>query len=220
MRRLMSRRWLSERRRDPYHRMARERGYRSRAVFKLKQLNDRFGFFKDARYVLDLGAAPGGWLQAASEEVSGDGLVVGVDLIRIRPLGLGNVRTIVGDVTDEDTLKRIRDAFPGPVDVVLSDMAPSVSGVWEVDQLRQIHLARRALRIAESLLKPDGWLVVKAFQGSDYEEFLEEVRQMFAYVKAVKPRSSRKGSAEVYVVARGLKPDRRVDVGSAHIGWA
>lgn len=220
MRRLMSRRWLSERRRDPYHRMARERGYRSRAVFKLKQLNHRFGFFKDARYVLDLGAAPGGWLQAASEEVSGDGLVVGVDLIRIRPLGLGNVRTIVGDVTDEDTLKRIRDAFPGPVDVVLSDMAPSVSGVWEVDQLRQIHLARRALRIAESLLKPDGWLVVKAFQGSDYEEFLEEVRQMFAYVKTVKPRSSRKGSAEVYVVARGLKPDRRVDIGSAHIGWA
>ena len=220
MRRLMSRRWLSERRRDPYHRMAKEKGYRSRAAFKLKQLNHRFRFFKGARYVLDLGAAPGGWLQAASEEVSGDGLVVGVDLIRIRPLGLGNVRTIVGDVTDEDTLKRIRDAFPGPVDVVLSDMAPSVSGVWEVDQLRQIHLARRALRIAESLLKPDGWLVVKAFQGSDYEEFLEEVRQMFAYVKAVKPRSSRKGSAEVYVVARGLKPDRRVDVGSAHIGWA
>ena len=220
MRRLMSRRWLSERRREPYHRMAKERGYRSRAAFKIKQLNQRFGFFKGARYVLDLGAAPGGWLQAASEEIGGDGLIVGVDPSSIKPLDLGNVRTIVGDVTDEDTLKQIRDAFPGPVDVVLSDMAPSVSGVWEVDQLRQIHLARRALRIAESLLKPDGWLVVKAFQGSDYEGFLEEVRQMFTYVKAVKPMSSRKRSAEVYVVARGLKPDRRVDVGSAHIGWA
>ncbi len=202
----MSRRWLSERRRDPYHRMAKERGYRSRAAFKLKQLNERFGFLNGARYVLDLGAAPGGWLQVASEAVGGDGLVVGVDLERIRPLGLGNVRTLVGDITEEETLDRIRDVFPGRVDVVLSDMAPNVSGVWEVDHLRQIHLARSALRIAESLLKPRGWVVMKVFQGSEYERFLGEVRGMFEFVKVVKPKASRKGSAEVFVVARGLKP--------------
>jgi len=214
----MSRRWLSERRREPYHRMAKEQGYRSRAAFKLKELNDRFGFLEAARHVLDLGAAPGGWLQAASEEMGGDGLVVGVDPSRIRPLGLKNVRTMVGDVTDEDTLKRIRDAFPGPVDVVLSDMAPNVSGVWEVDHLRQIHLARRALRIAESVLKPDGWAVLKAFQGSEYEAFLRDVRAAFKDVRAVKPRSSRKGSAEVYVVAHGLKADRRTPAGPTRPG--
>jgi len=214
----MSRRWLSERRREPYHRMAKEQGYRSRAAFKLKELNDRFGFLEAARHVLDLGAAPGGWLQAASEEMGGDGLVVGVDLSRIRPLGLRNVRTMVGDVTDEDTLKRIRDAFPGPVDVVLSDMAPNVSGVWEVDHLRQIHLARRALRIAESVLKPDGWAVLKAFQGSEYGAFLRDVRAAFEQVRAVKPRSSRKESAEIYVVAHGLKADRRIPGGPARPG--
>jgi len=214
----MSRRWLSERRREPYHRMAKEQGYRSRAAFKLKELNDRFGFLEAARHVLDLGAAPGGWLQAASEEMGGDGLVVGVDPSRIRPLGLKNVRTMVGDVMDEDTLKRIRDAFPGPVDVVLSDMAPNVSGVWEVDHLRQIHLARRALRIAESVLKPDGWAVLKAFQGSEYEAFLRDVRAAFKDVRAVKPRSSRKGSAEVYVVAHGLKADRRTPAGPTRPG--
>ena len=215
----MSRRWLSERRSDPYHRMAKEQGYRSRAAFKLKQLNDRFEFFKGARYVLDLGAAPGGWLQVASEEVGGDGLIIGVDLNRIKPLGIRNVRTIVGDVTDEDTLERIRDAFPGPVDVVLSDTAPNISGVWEVDHLRQIHLARTALRIVEAVLKPDGWAVVKVFQGSDYKKFLEEAREMFSYVKVVKPRSSRKGSAEVYVVAQGLKADRSVPSWPGSHGW-
>ena len=214
----MSRRWLSERRREPYHRMAKEQGYRSRAAFKLKELNDRFGFLEAARHVLDLGAAPGGWLQAASEEMGGDGLVVGVDLRRIRPLDLKNVRTMVGDVTDEDTLKRIRDAFPGPVDVVLSDMAPNVSGVWEVDHLRQIHLARRALRIAESVLKPDGWAVLKTFQGSEYGAFLRDVRAAFKDVRAVKPRSSRKESAEIYVVAHGLKADRRTPAGPTRPG--
>jgi len=189
--------------------MAKEQGYRSRAAFKLKQLNRQFRFLEGARYVLDLGAAPGGWLQVASEAVADDGLVVGVDLDEISPLGFGNVRTLAGDVTDGETLRRIRDMFPGDVDVVLSDMAPNVSGVWEVDHQRQIHLARSALRIAKSVLKPDGWAVVKVFQGSDYDRFLGEVKHMFEFVKVVKPRASRKASAEVYLVARGLRPERQ-----------
>jgi len=197
--------------------MAKRLGYRSRAAFKLKQLNERFGFLNGAKYILDLGAAPGGWLQVASEAVGGDGLVVGVDLEQVTPLGLGNVKTLVGDVMDEEMLKQIRDVFPGHVDVVLSDMAPDISGVWDVDQLRQIHLTRRALRIAKEILKPDGWVVLKVFQGSEYERFLKEVRIMFEFVKVAKPRASRKGSAEIFIVAQDLKSDRRVPGG---LGWA
>lgn len=201
----MSRRWLAERKGDIYHRMAKERGYRSRAAFKLRQLDRRFGFFLDARYVLDLGADPGGWLQVASEAVGDEGIVVGVDLERIRPLGLKNVSTLVGDATEEETLGRVMEAFPGRIDVILSDMSPDITGNWELDQLRQIDLSRAALRFAEKLLKPDGWVVLKAFQGSEYEVFLGEVKKVFNLVKVFKPPASRKGSAEVYIVAKGLK---------------
>jgi len=201
----MSRRWLSERRRDPYHRMAKQQGYRSRASFKLKQLNDRFGFLKDAKYILDLGAAPGGWLQVASEEVGEDGLIIGVDLKKINPFDVENVRTLVGDITDDKTLEQIRDTFPGKFDVILSDLSPNVSGIWEMDHLRQIYLAQKTLSIAEVVLKNGGWVVVKVFQGSDYDKFLDEVKGRFSFVKVVKPRSSRKKSAEIFIVARGLK---------------
>lgn len=207
----MSRRWLSERKREPYHRRAKKEGFRSRAAYKLKHLNRRFGFLKDARYVLDLGAAPGGWLQVVGEEVK-DGLIVGVDLEEIKPLEHENVRTIISDVTEHKTLARLNKVFPVPIDVVLSDISPNVSGIWDVDHLRQLHLARRAIRIAEALLKSEGWLVVKAFQGSDFEAFLTEVKQSFSEVKTVKPRSSRRGSAEVYIVAKGVKSSRKVDI--------
>lgn len=206
---MMSRRWITERRREPYHRMAKEQGYRSRAAFKLKQLNSRFGFLDGARYVLDMGAAPGGWLQVASEVVGDRGLVVGVDLESVKPLGLNNVMTIVGDVTDGETLKQIIRLFPGKVDVVLSDLAPNVSGVWDVDHLRQIDLSRIALMLSEKLLKPEGWFVVKVFQGFEYNMFLEEVKSTFSFVKVVKPKASRKASAEIYLVAGNLRNFRK-----------
>lgn len=205
----MSRRWITERRREPYHRMAKEQGYRSRAAFKLKQLNSRFGFLDGARYVLDMGAAPGGWLQVASEVVGDRGLVVGVDLESVKPLGLNNVMTIVGDVTDGETLKQIIRLFPGKVDVVLSDLAPNVSGVWDVDHLRQVDLSRIALMLSEKLLKLEGWFVVKVFQGFEYNVFLEEVRSAFSFVKVVKPKASRKASAEIYLVAGNLRNFRK-----------
>jgi len=206
----MSRRWLSERRRDPYHRMAKEQGYRSRAAFKLKQLHDRFGFFSDARYILDLGAAPGGWLQVANEEAGGDALIIGIDLKKIKPLGVENVRTIVGDIMDDKTLELIRGIFPGFFDVIISDLSPNLSGIWEVDHLRQIYLARKTLSVAGAVLKTDGWVVVKVFQGSDYDKFFDEAKEQFSFVKVIKPRSSRKKSAEVYIVARGLKGSKRL----------
>lgn len=201
----MSRRWLTERRTDPYHRRAKELGYRSRAAFKLKQLNARFGFLDGARYVLDIGAAPGGWLQVSSEAVGEDGLVVGVDIEKVKPLDLGNVKTIVGDIMEEETLERVKKLFEGEIDVVLSDLSPKVSGAWEVDHYRQIELSRMAMKISGDLLKLDGWFVLKVFQGSEYEGFLNDLREAYSYVKVVKPRASRKESAEIYVVARGLK---------------
>jgi 23S rRNA (uridine2552-2'-O)-methyltransferase len=204
----MSGRWIHERKSDYYHLRAVEEGYRSRASFKLMQIHEKFGIFNGARRVLDLGAAPGGWLQVASEHVDDEGLVLGVDLGEIEPLPAPNVETIVGDVRDAEVQEEILRRFDGKADVILSDMAPDVTGQWEVDQFRQIHLARIALRLADRLLRDDGWFVVKIFQGGEHVKFIGEVRGMFEFVRNFKPLASRKGSAERYVVARGLRPDR------------
>jgi 23S rRNA (uridine2552-2'-O)-methyltransferase len=200
-----SRRWLTERLNEPYYRMAKERGYRSRAAFKLIQLDERFGFLRGAKSVVDLGSAPGGWLQVASERIGGDGLIVGVDRRPIPPLEIEKVKTIVGDVREDETMRLLCDLFREGVDVLLSDLSPEVSGIWEVDQSRQIELARAALRMARGLLRGDGWAVIKVFQGADLEEFIREVRGSFKYVRVVKPQASRKRSAEAYIVARGLR---------------
>jgi 23S rRNA (uridine2552-2'-O)-methyltransferase len=204
----MPSRWLHERKTEHYYNKAKEEGYRSRASFKLKQLNDEFHFFDGVKRVLDLGAAPGGWLQVAGELITG-GRVVGVDLKEIEPLYMENVETIVGDVTDPEVQATILERFRGEkADVVMSDMAQNVIGIWEVDDLRQIYLARMALSIADRLLKEDGWMIVKVFQGLEHEAFIRDMRVMFERVHIVKPKASRKGSAEVYVVAKNLKKDR------------
>ena len=209
----MSKRWISERRREYYHLRAKEEGYASRAAFKLIQLEEKFGFLKDARRVLDLGSAPGGWLQVVSEVIGDDGMVLGVDLEKIRDLGLPGVDTLIGDITTEDTIQDIREFFHGRVDVILSDMSPDVSGNWDLDQIRQIHLARITLVMADDLLRKDGWLVVKTFQGSEHEKYVHEVREMFEKVKIVKPKASRKQSAEIYLVAHRLKSPRQLPEG-------
>ncbi len=206
----MSGRWIHERKSEYYHLKAVEEGYRSRASYKLKQIHKKFGIFDGARYVLDLGAAPGGWLQVASELAQDDGLVLGVDLEEIQPLPASNVVTIVGDVRDPEVQREILEHFDGKADVILSDMAPDVTGQWEVDQFRQIHLARIALRIADKLLKEDGWFVAKIFQGGEHVKFLQEVQDVFESIRNFKPFASRKGSAERYVVAHRLKPDRKL----------
>jgi 23S rRNA (uridine2552-2'-O)-methyltransferase len=201
-------RWVHERRSEHYYRKAKEEGYRSRASYKLLQLNKEYKFFQEAMKVLDLGAAPGGWLQVAGEALQGKGLVLGVDLKEIFPLELDNVEMIVGDVTDPEVQKEILNRFDGKADVILSDMAPNVSGIWDLDDLRQIHLARTALYIADRLLKSDGWMVVKVFMGPEHEAFLRDMKAMFMRVYIVKPPASRKGSAEIYIVANVLRKDR------------
>jgi 23S rRNA (uridine2552-2'-O)-methyltransferase len=185
--------------------MAKEQGYRSRAAFKLIQLNERFGFFRGARSILDLGASPGGWLQVASEAVGPKGLVVGVDLEKIKDMDLENVKTIVGDIVNDDMVGEISRIIPSRMDVVLSDLAQNVSGVWDLDQYRQIELAKKALSVSRKVLKRDGYFVVKVFQGSEYDNFMKEMKEAFKSVKAHKPKATRKGSAEIYLVAKILK---------------
>jgi 23S rRNA (uridine2552-2'-O)-methyltransferase len=206
----MSKRWFSERRREHYHLRAKEEGYRSRAAYKLIQLEERFHFLHGAKKVLDLGAAPGGWLQVASEAMGDDALILGVDLQEISPTGLPGVESLIGDVTSGKTIQEIREFFQGKVDVILSDMAPDVSGAWDLDHFRQIHLARIALVVADELLKGEGWFIVKTFQGSEHHQYVGEVKGMFEEVKIVKPKASRKKSAEIFVVAHRLKPIRRL----------
>jgi 23S rRNA (uridine2552-2'-O)-methyltransferase len=205
-------RWIHERKNEHYHVKAKEEGYRSRASYKLLQIHNKFHIFENAKYVLDLGAAPGGWLQVASEKIGEDGIVVGVDLEEIRPFFNENIYTIVGDVTDPEVQIEIMRMFEGKFDVILSDMAPDVIGQWEVDHFRQIFLARNALKIADSLLKNDGWFIVKVFQGSEYPAFLRDMKKMFHYVKNFKPKASRKRSAELYMVAQNLKKNREFQV--------
>lgn len=204
----MSNRWIHERKNEHYHLKAVGEGYRTRSSYKLKQIQNRFNIFQNAEYVLDLGAAPGGWLQVAAENITDEGIIVGVDLNPIEPLYFSNVVTIVGDVTDREIQEEIIDHFDDKIDVILSDMAPDVIGQWEVDQYRQIHLARVALSMALKYLKKDGWIVVKIFQGGEHVKFIREVREVFEYVKNYKPPASRKQSAERYVVAHKLKSTR------------
>jgi len=193
------------REREPYRRLAKRVGYRSRAAFKLKQLDQRYKLFKRGDVVVDLGAAPGGWLQVARERVGGEGFVLGVDLQSIAKLSYDNVATLVADITDPSTPELISRNLPRGADVVLSDASPKISGVWSVDHSRSIELGRAVLTIAERVLTPGGrLLLVKVFQGELFEDFVGEVRRKFEFIKVSKPPVSRKGSAEVYVIAMNL----------------
>lgn len=181
---------------------------RSRAAFKLKQLDGRYDLLRRGHVVVDLGAAPGGWLQVARERVGNEGFVLGVDLQPIAELPYENVVTLVADITDSATPELIMAKLPRAADVVLSDASPKISGVWDVDHVRSVELARSALTIADVVLAPGGKLLVKVFQGGMFEELVAEVRRRFSSLKVTKPAASRRGSAEVYVVAKGFRRSR------------
>jgi 23S rRNA (uridine2552-2'-O)-methyltransferase len=201
----LGKRWVRERKREHFYRMAKREGWRSRAAFKLMQLNKRYDLMRNGDVVVDLGAAPGGWLQAAKEIVGGTGFVLGVDLQPISKLHYDNVATIVADITNIGTPAAIKEKLPRNADVIISDAAPSISGVWDVDHARSIELAKAALSIAEKVLVPGGGLLIKVFQGDLLDDFLDEVRQRFEFVKMSKPLASRKGSAEIYIIGKGFK---------------
>ena len=189
---------------DDYYNRSKQQGYRARSAYKLKQLDEEAALFGPGDTVVDLGAAPGGWLQVAAEEVGEGGTVVGVDLQRIDEFDDHDIETLRGDMTEERTRHYLREAVgEGGADVVVSDMAPNMTGEYHLDHARSVHLARQALDTAEELLAPGGDFVVKVFQGEDLDAFRDDVAASFQYVRTVSPPASRDSSSEVYLVAKG-----------------
>ncbi len=198
-----SKRWLERQLNDPYVAEADRRGYRSRAAFKLTQIDDKHGFLKPGARIIDLGTAPGGWVQVAVERVGRRGVVVGIDLREIDPIP-GSV-LLLGDFLDDDAPDRLRAALDGKADVVLSDMAAPSTGHAGTDHLRIMALTEAALDFALGVLAPGGAFVAKVLQGGSERELLDALKQKFARVAHVKPPASRKESSELYVVATGFK---------------
>ncbi len=198
----MSKRWLAERRRDYYYKKAKQMEYRSRASFKLKQIDEKFHILRRGARVVDLGAAPGGWLQVAKESVGSEGTVVGLDLQSIEPIE--GVSTIRGDIREEKTVDELLLAVGGKVDVVLSDMSPNISGSYSMDHARSVELCHHGLTFATKVLRRGGSMVMKIFQGDMLNDFLSEVRKHFAEVRLHGPKASRSTSSEIYIIARGF----------------
>lgn len=211
-----SKAWMQEHVSDPYVRRARAEGYRSRAAYKLLQLDRRDRLLKPGLTVVDLGAAPGAWSQVAAARVGAAGRVLAVDLLEMAPIR--GVELIRGDFRDPATLERLADALKGrPADLVLSDMAPNISGMAEVDQARSLELAQAAAEFCEGYLKPGGTLLVKVFQGTGLEEFAARLRRRFLKVAVRKPSASRSHSTEVYLLARGFRGPTRATEGGESV---
>ena len=197
--------WVKERKREYYYRKAKAEKFRSRASYKLLQAVTKYKFIKPGYVVVDLGAAPGGWTQAARQLVEDSGFVLAVDLKPIKPVDLPNVLTILGDISDPKTIKSILEFLPSSADAVISDVSPNISGIWELDHARQIDLASQSLRIATQILRPRGNFFVKVFQGSTTNRFVNEAKEYFNFVKLVKPKASRLKSAELYLLGMNFR---------------
>jgi 23S rRNA (uridine2552-2'-O)-methyltransferase len=196
--------WLHQHVTDPYVRRAQAEGYRARSAYKLMQLNERDRFLKPGMLVVDLGAAPGGWSQVAAKTIGARGRVLALDLLEMAPVP--GVRIIQGDFGEDAVLQALTDALGGEAaDLVLSDMAPNLSGIAATDQARSIGLAELALEFTQAHLKPGGALLVKLFQGEGFEGFVASLRQSFAKVATRKPEASRSHSSEVYVLGTGKR---------------
>ncbi len=202
----MPKAWIQERKRDYYYKKAKEEKYRSRAAYKLLQAVKKYKFISKGDVVVDLGAAPGGWIQAASRIIGKNGFVLGVDLKPIKPFLQNNIQTVIGDINEEETLQQILSILPEKADVVISDVSPNISGIWEVDHARQIALAEQSMKIALKVLKPSGNFFVKVFQGDMFDDFVKKVKEHFRVVKIVKPKASRAKSSEMFVLGLFLKP--------------
>jgi 23S rRNA (uridine2552-2'-O)-methyltransferase len=195
--------------RDEYYNRAKQEGYRARSAYKLRQIDDATDVLSAGDTVLDLGAAPGGWLQIAAERVGPSGTVVGVDRQRIEDLDdpVATVEYVRGDITEDRTKAKIRDVVGAsdeerPVDVVVSDMAPNMTGEYDLDHARSVHLVRQAFEVAEDLLATGGDFVAKVFDGRDLANLEGDIEVEFEYVRQMRPDASRQESSELYLVAR------------------
>lgn len=198
-----SKAWLERQLNDPYVIAAKEAGLRSRAAFKLIEIDDRYHFIKKGHKVLDLGAAPGGWAQVSAQRVGPKGTVLGVDLQEVDPLS--GVELMVLDFLAEDAVEKILERLDGKVNVVLSDMAASSSGHRQTDHLKIMALCEAALEFACEITAPGGAFCAKVLQGGTETQLLKEMRKHYDVVRHVKPEASRKGSSEMYVLAMGFK---------------
>ena len=196
-----SSRWLQRHVRDPYVRRAREGGWRSRAAFKLIEINTRDRLLIPGALVVDLGAAPGGWSQVAAGKVGRDGRVIAIDLLEIAPIP--GVTILQGDFLDPATQARLAEVLGGrKADVVLSDLSPNISGIASADQARAAELVRMAMRFCEQNLAPQGALLAKVFQGAEFTTLLKEMKAQFREVRTLKPSASREESRDTYLLAR------------------
>jgi 23S rRNA (uridine2552-2'-O)-methyltransferase len=199
-----SKAWMMQHVNDPYVKRATAEGMRSRAAYKLQQINEKDHLLKPGMVVVDLGAAPGGWSQVAGRIVAPAGRVIAIDLLEMT--GLAGVVFIRGDFSEDTGLAAVEQALAGaPVDLVLSDMAPNISGIAQVDQARLMGLVELALDFASKHLKPQGNFLVKVFHGAGFDDYVNAMRAVFLQVQTRKPDASRKGSREVYLIGKGLK---------------
>jgi 23S rRNA (uridine2552-2'-O)-methyltransferase len=200
---LSSQKWLERQLNDPYVARAKREGYRSRAAFKLLEIDEKFKILKPGQKIVDLGAAPGGWSQIAAKVVGPKGKVVGIDLLPIDPMA--GVEFIQLDFLDECAPGKLIEMLGGPADVVMSDMAANTTGHKKTDHLRIIGLAEAAIYFAREILAPGGAFVAKVFQGGTENQLLADLKRDFAVVRHVKPAASRADSAELYVLATGFR---------------
>lgn len=204
--------WLVDHINDPYVKLAQKDGYRARAAYKLQEIDETLGLIRPGQCVVDLGATPGAWSQYLRRRLSPqgaavgelDGTIVALDILPMEPIE--GVQFLQGDFREDEVLARLHAALGGrPVDVVVSDMAPNLSGIESSDSARVVHLVELAVEFAQAHLKPDGALVAKLFHGGGYDELVRLFRSTFQAVKAVKPKASRDRSSETFLVGRGLK---------------
>jgi len=197
-----SRQWLKDHFDDAYVKQAQREGYRSRAAYKLLEIQHKDHILKHGIRVIDLGAAPGGWSQVATRLIGATGQVISVDLLPVDPMA--HMEFIQGDFTEQSVLDKILDILGNnPVDLVMSDMAPNISGIKAVDQPRAMYLAELALDLAQNVLRDNGDFLIKVFQGSEFDSYIRELRSSFDRVVTRKPKASRPNSREVYLLARG-----------------
>lgn len=189
---------------DPFVKQAGREGYRSRSAYKLQEMDARDRLLRPGMRVVDLGAAPGGWCQVMAERFQGNGLVLAIDLLPMAPVR--GVEFIQGDFTDAAIYQQMLDRLSGkPVDLVISDMAPNITGIVVADQAKSYALAELALDFAQRTLRPEGRFLIKIFQGAGFEDFMRQMRAAFRSVAARKPQASRDESREVYLLGQGLK---------------
>jgi 23S rRNA (uridine2552-2'-O)-methyltransferase len=191
---------------DRYFKKAKLEGYRSRAAYKLIELQQRFRLIRPGDAVVDLGAAPGGWLQVAAKAVGSQGKVIGVDLQSIQPFNQRNIILVHGDITHPLVQDKIKELIGGPADSILSDLSPKLSGIRDADMARCFELNQTALQVATALLRPGGSLLIKSFISTDLQAFTGTLKQYFSDVQRTKPEATRQGSSEFYFFAKGFAP--------------